>query len=137
MTPETMARIYAAAFPDSRAWNADEIGDLLSSNLVFATHNSVGFALGRVVAGEAELLTIAVQPDQQGLGNGQKLLTAFETEARRRAADCCFLEVAEDNTIAQRLYLRAGYEVCGTRPGYYTRADGQQIAASLLRKTLN
>jgi len=136
MTPEVMAAIYAAAFPNSRAWNATEISDTLASRLTFAIEGNVGFALGRVVADEAELLTIAVDPEHQGKGLGLVLLNQFEAESQTRGACCAILEVAQDNTAALALYARAGYEICGERSGYYSRPDGEQITASLMKKAL-
>ncbi len=136
MTPEMMAAIYAAAFPNGRAWSAAEISDMLASRLTFAIKGDVGFALGRVVADEAELLTIAVAPDHQGQGLGLILLDQFEAESKTRGACWAILEVAQDNAAALALYQRAGYEICGERPSYYSRPDGEQITASLMKKAL-
>ena len=136
MTPEAMAEIYAAAFPHSRAWSSAEISDMLASRLTFAIEGDVGFALGRVIADEAELLTIAVDPAHQGKGLGHILLTQFEAESKLRGAGWVHLEVAQDNTAALALYTRAGYEICGERPGYYSRPNGEQITASLMKKAL-
>ncbi|MDA5558658.1 GNAT family N-acetyltransferase [Shimia sp. MMG029] len=137
MTPETMAQIHRAAFSDSRAWDSKEIDGLLQSRLVFFVSVDAGFALGRAVADECELLTVAVHPDARRRGFGLLLLEKYEAEAKARGAVTSFLEVAADNTGALALYERCGYETYGTRPRYYTRTDGQQIAASLLRKALN
>ena len=136
MTPEMMAAIYAAAFPNSRAWSAAEISDMLASSLTFDLTGDVGFALGRVIADEAELLTIAVAPDHQGKGLGLILLDQFEVESKTRGACWALLEVAQDNVAALALYTRSGYEICGERPGYYSRPDGEQITASLMKKAL-
>ncbi|GAA6181728.1 hypothetical protein NBRC116594_31660 [Shimia sp. NS0008-38b] len=137
MTPDDMATIYAAAFPNSRPWSSAEISDILASPLSFSVTSDVGFALGRVILDEVELLTIAVQPDHQGCGKGQRLLADFEIESIRRGASLCFLEVAQDNLVALALYDACGYEFCGERPGYYSKSDGTQIAASLMKKALN
>jgi ribosomal-protein-alanine N-acetyltransferase len=136
MTPEMMAAIYAAAFPNSRAWSAAEISDMLASSLTFDLTGDVGFALGRVIADEAELLTIAVAPDHHGKGLGLILLDQFEVESKTRGACWALLEVAQDNVAALALYTRSGYEICGERPGYYSRPDGEQITASLMKKAL-
>ncbi len=136
MTPEDMAAIYAAAFPQSRAWSAAEISNMLASPLTFAIEGDVGFALGRVIADEAELLTIAVHPEHRRAGLGIDLLEKFELESKSRGAESAFFEVAQDNGPALALYERAGYEICGERPGYYSRPDGSQITASLMKKAL-
>ena len=136
MTPQALARLYAAAFADTRAWTAEEFSTLLDSPHVFSCVEQDGFAIGRVVADEAELLTIAVHPDARRDGLGHRLLTAFEDSARTRGATCAFLEVAEDNTAAMGLYSKAGYVVSGRRPDYYAKSDGTRVSACLMDKDL-
>ena len=70
MTAAEMADVHAAAFTTPRPWSEAEIADLLASPLCFALTEPGGFLLGRVVAGEAELLTIAVAPDARRRGLG-------------------------------------------------------------------
>lgn len=137
MNPETLAEIHKAAFPNSRTWDAQEMSRLLESHLVFLVPGDVGFALGRAVAEDCELLTIAVPPSHRRKGVGFDLLEKFESEARKRGATTSFLEVAEDNEGALALYRRYGYETIAKRPNYYTRRDGEQIAACLMKKALN
>ncbi len=132
-----LAAIHHAAFDTTRAWTADEITSLLDSRLTFATSRDEGFALGRVVADESELLTLAVHPSARRKGHARALLQAFEDESRRRGASRAYLEVAEDNAPALALYLDAGYQITGARPAYYRHKDGRQIAASLMEKALH
>lgn len=129
-----MAALYAQAFPQARAWSAEEIAKLAESP-GFAVCDAAGFALGRVVAGEAELLTIAVAPEARRQGVGRAVLAAFEAEARARAAAVAFLEVAADNAAARALYHAAGWAETGRRQGYYTRPTGA-VDALVLTKTL-
>ena len=84
MTPAEMAALHDACFTTPRPWSEAEIADLLASPLVFALTQPRAFLLGRVVAGEAELLTIAVHPDQRRAGLGGALVGAFLTEATAR-----------------------------------------------------
>jgi ribosomal-protein-alanine N-acetyltransferase len=136
MTPADMARIHAAAFPESRAWAAREIAGLIEGPGGFAVDAQDGFALGRVIAGEAELLTIAVDPAAQGAGQGRALLDAFEEAARGRAGESAFLEVAQDNAPALALYRAAGWAETGRRPGYYARVGAAPVDAILMSKSL-
>lgn len=138
MTPDSCARIHAAAFAgQGRGWSAAEFRDLVASPAVFlAAPGPHCFALGRVVADEAELITLAVAPPYQGTGLGHRGLAAFEAEARIRGATEAFLEVAADNPVAIRLYRSAGYAVTGRRPAYYTRA-GTPADALTMRKPLS
>jgi ribosomal-protein-alanine N-acetyltransferase len=79
----------------------------------------IGYAGLLAGAGEAEVLTIAVDPAREGRGLGAVLLTELMREAARRACDDVVLEVRVDNERAQRLYRRFGFTGIGVRKGYY------------------
>lgn len=137
MTAEAMARLHARAFDgQGRAWSSEEFETLLQSPHVVTVGGTRCFALGRVVAGEAELLTIATDPDHQGQGLGRACLLRYESEALHRGAEAFFLEVAEDNPAARALYARAGYAEVARRTGYYARPDGGAVDAMVLRKEI-
>lgn len=136
MTPDACAAIYAAAFPAARPWSAGEITDLTNAHGGFRVESADGFALGRAIAGEAELVTIAVHPDAQGQGQGRALLAAFDAAARERAAAEAFLEVAFDNAAARALYARTGWVEAGRRRGYYPRVGAAPVDALLFTKKL-
>lgn len=133
MTPADMAALYARAFPQSRPWSPDEIAQLAAPP-GFVVTAETGFALGRAVAGEAELVTIAVDPSARRQGLGRTLLAAFEAEARALGAETAFLEVAEDNTAALSLYRATGWTETGRRRGYYQRATGPVDAVTMTRE---
>ena len=81
-----MAKIHAAAFTKQRPWSEMEFATLIQSKLVFIIANSHCFALGRTVADEVELLTLATDPEQRRLGHAQDCLDRFHQEARARQA---------------------------------------------------
>ena len=136
MTPAEMAALHARSFSTPRPWSEAEITELLASPLVFALTRPGAFLLGRVVAGEAELLTIAVHPDQRRSGLGGALVDAFVTEARARGGESAFLEVAASNTAARALYANCGFAPAGRRRGYYHRPDGTSEDALVLVRSL-
>lgn len=136
MTPDGLASLHARAFKAQRPWSAAEFAALLASPHVFLTQTENAFALGRVVVDEAELLTLATDPDYQRQGLGRKMLAAFEAAAQKRGATRAFLEVAADNTPAIALYTSARYQRDGLRPGYYRTGDGQAIDAALMSRAL-
>ncbi|MCV2882662.1 GNAT family N-acetyltransferase [Actibacterium sp. XHP0104] len=136
MTPEALAALHAACFTTPRPWSADEFRDLLAGQGCFLVSQGQGFALGRELAGEAELLTIAVHPDARRAGLGREILRAFETEAHAAGAIDAFLEVAADNLPAIALYQSRGYAQVGCRKGYYHPPQGPAIDALILRKAL-
>ncbi|MRU15222.1 GNAT family N-acetyltransferase [Roseovarius sp. A21] len=136
MTPDDMAYCHARAFEGrGQVWTASEIAELLTSPHVFAVGDARCFAMGRVVAGEAELLTLASDPAHQGQGLGRACLADFETEARIRNAEAFFLEVADDNIAAQALYQSAGYTEAARRKGYYPRQGAAPVDALILSKS--
>ncbi|KIC16960.1 GNAT family N-acetyltransferase [Leisingera sp. ANG-Vp] len=136
LTPGQMAAAHAAAFTQSRPWNADEFSALLESPLVFAAGDARCFALVRVIADEAELLTVATHPEYQRQGLARACMTGWESEARERGAAEAFLEVAADNAPAQALYSACGFAECGRRAGYYRREGANPMDAVLMRKPL-
>jgi ribosomal-protein-alanine N-acetyltransferase len=93
-----------------------------------------GFALGRVVADEAELLLLAVRRQSQGRGIGRKLLHRFQEVASRKGAEHLHLEVRDGN-YAVGLYTAEGFHEVGRRKNYYQGRDGQLYDALTLAKT--
>ena len=98
MTPNELSQIHSAAFTMSRPWSAQEFEDLLRNKHTHLFTCPQGFALVQVIAGEAELLTIAVHPDAQGKGAGGTLMSKWMSSVD---ADEAFLEVAADNARRQ------------------------------------
>lgn len=124
MTPDALASLHAACFTSPRPWSAAEFADLLANRLVFLLTEPGGFLMGRVIADEAEVLTIAVDPTLRQKGIGTRLMDRFMTESASRGAVSAFLEVAEGNTPARALYARSGFTESGRRRGYYHHPDG-------------
>ncbi|WP_095589529.1 GNAT family N-acetyltransferase [Actibacterium ureilyticum] len=136
MTPEALADLHVLCFTSPRPWTATEFRDLLRAPGTFLATVADGFVLGRVIADEAELLTIAVHPDARRAGHGARLLRAFIDGARARGATRAFLEVAADNAAARGLYAAQGFTECGQRPGYYRGPDGRATDALVLERAL-
>lgn len=80
-----------------------------------------GYLLARTIAGEAEILSVAVLPEARRRGIGRALLEAGLRSLAARAATDVYLEVRESNEGARRLYLASGFRPVGLRPGYYSR----------------
>lgn len=115
-----LARIHAQCFPaHPRPWSQAEITEILQSTGCFLLTRDSGFLIGRSIADEAELLTLAVAPAKRRAGTGTALLAAFHDAARLRGATRAFLEVASDNLAAQALYAKAGWREAGRRRNYY------------------
>ena len=137
MTPAGLAALHARCFTTPRPWTEAEFAEFLADPLTFLlVEGDAGFLLGRAVAGEAELLTVAVAPEARRRGLGRKLVSRFLYQARLRGADSAFLEVAADNLAAQSVYAAAGFTLAGRRKGYYRTQDGRAVDALVLRRML-
>lgn len=133
MTPAQMAEIDAAAFVTQRPWTEDEFHDLLTAPHVFAVHPTDRcFALGRVIAGEAELLTIATHPEAQRQGLALACLNDFLKTCHDAGATRVFLEVDSLNKAAIALYHAVGFAESGRRKGYYRHPDGSRSDALIM-----
>ena len=135
-----LARIHAKGF--FRGWPASEFESFLGevSTPVYvacdAKRRIAGFALIRVAADEAELLTIAVDPKWRGKRIGQALLRAAFDDLLLSPARRMFLEVDEQNAAAIRLYEREGFATISSRKGYYPRPDGSAATALVMARDL-
>jgi ribosomal-protein-alanine N-acetyltransferase len=129
----SLAAIHEDAFPPAERWDATAIATLLGQAGVFGLLDPRGgMILIRHVADESEVLTLAVAPQARRCGIGSALLAAAIHRAATLGARTMFLEVAERNLVARRLYERAGFTRVGMRRGYY--ADG--ASALVLRRSL-
>lgn len=120
------------------AWTAPQCAGLMPLpgvwlTLAFAAEAPVGFSLARVVAGEAELLLLAVKSAAQRQGTGKLLLNRFVRVAKDRGASRFHLEVRDGNH-AVKLYEAAGFSLAGRRKNYYNGRDGQLYDALTLAK---
>lgn len=131
MTPAELAAIHAEAMTRPPPWSAAAFAAQIAERHAHLHHGPAGFALGRTLAGESELLTIAVRPALRRRGEGAALLGAYETEARARGAETAFLEVAEDNAPAIALYFGTGWRQVGRRRGYYAGTDALVFCKAL------
>jgi ribosomal-protein-alanine N-acetyltransferase len=134
-----LAAIHARGFP--APWAAADIASLLAAPGGFALAVREGarieaFVLGRAIAGEAEVLTLTVEPSQRRRGLARGLLEAAFGLAEQAGAEAIFLEVAADNAAAIGLYEGAGFVRVGARPGYYKGAEGPTDAL-VMRRDLN
>ena len=80
----------------------------------------VGYAGMWLIAGEGHITNIAVHPSFRGYGIGKKLMDGLICIAKSEGVDRLTLEVRRSNLIAQSLYYKYGFEICGERKAYYT-----------------
>lgn len=126
--------IDAVVYVDVRAfttrhWPADDFAEQLVDPIVAIwliedESGTLGYVHVRAVAGEAELLNIAVLPRARRRGLAGRLLFHAQEQALGAGTDRMFLEVRADNEAALALYRRAGWEQVGIRKRYYSE-DGE------------
>jgi [ribosomal protein S18]-alanine N-acetyltransferase len=146
--PATMAdaraisEIHAGSF--DRPWGLMEFERLLAEENILAhvaiaestRSEAQGFVLSRLVADEAEILSIAVTPVRRGEGLSGQLLTAHRDMLALSRIKTLFLEVEEGNKPALALYARQGFGEVSRRDAYYRKADGSAATALVMRRTL-
>lgn len=132
---EAVDRVMQAAFDPrfGEAWTPSQCLGMLSLPGVWLTlaqgaEGLSGFALTRTVADDAELLLLAVLPEQRGRGIGRALLQRAMVESRSRGAVRLCLEMRAGND-ATRLYVGEGFVKCGERRNYYGGRGGERFDA--------
>ena len=134
---EVMATMHAAFDPSfGEAWTRNQCSGIMGLAgvwLLLARYDgrAAGFALSRAVADEAELLLLAVQPEQRRFGIGRALLDGVAAEAGARGATRLHLEMRDGNP-AVNLYNGAGFHEVGRRKRYYRGRDGLSFDAITL-----
>jgi len=127
-----------------RGWGDGEFHSLLGQSNVFGFTARItnggaglgGFVLVREVAGEAEILTIAVSNHYPRQGLGWRLMLAALRETRARGGETVFLEVDEGNAAAIGLYRKLGFTKVAERKGYYSDGRGNMSTALVMRLDL-
>ena len=136
----TLAQLHAAAF--HRGWGEAEFDAMLRepNTLVHRLRRGnkvIGFAVSRMAADEAEILSIAVAAKERGRGLSHDLLATHLGHLAGRGVRTVFLEVEENNQPATRLYAKAGFAVVGRRERYYREAGGEERNALVMRRDLS
>ncbi|MEL6750751.1 MAG: GNAT family N-acetyltransferase [Pseudomonadota bacterium] len=130
-----IATLHAKGF--ARGWSTGEIAALDSEASVttFVVRcegegdaEACGFVMLRQAADEAEILSIAVDPDTRGGGFGHALMGAAIRHCQSERFARLILEVDAGNVPAVALYQRLGFRETGRRVGYYAN-DAEPAAA--------
>lgn len=136
MTPAEMATLHALCFRAPPPWSATTFAAFAADPVCFTLLDADSFLIGRVVAGQAELLTLAVAPQNRRRGLAARLVSRFFYQARLRTAIDAFLEVAADNAPAIALYTTTGFAPAGLRRGYYRAPGLMPVDAIIMARAL-
>jgi len=138
-----LARIHREDFVP--AWDEDDFETMLGEDVMFgykaieigkARTGAAGFVLARSIAGEAEIITIAVARAHRRRGLGRLLMDAVLRDLHGTRAEVLFLEVDEMNAPAIALYRRLGFREVGKRAAYYRSSAGGTSNALVMRRDL-
>ena len=130
---EALAAIHHAAFPPGQRWGRDAMVLQLELPGVFVLYDPAGaMVMARIAADEAEILTLAVLPDQRRQGLARILLEEAARQCEAVGAGTLFLEVATRNEAARALYGAQGFEEIGRRRGYYADGDDALVMRRML-----
>ena len=99
--------------------NSDRTELLLNEETTTSYIDPKGFILCLAAADQCEILTICVLPEWRRKGLASKLLRSITKRARNIGIKKIFLEVAENNNLARKLYINQGFEEFGRRQKYY------------------
>ena len=134
-----LAQLHGSSF--HRGWGESEFEHMLTERNTLlhrlrVGRKTIGFAVSRMAADEAEILSIAIDAPYRGKGLSRTLLLTHLGHLAGRGVRTIFLEVEENNQPARRLYDWAGFNVVGRRERYY-RQGGEQLNALLMRRDLS
>ncbi|HHX72864.1 MAG TPA: ribosomal protein S18-alanine N-acetyltransferase [Clostridiales bacterium] len=115
--------LEAASFSDP--WSKESLANYLSNPLCRSAGVCIhgvwaAYGLLQAIAGEGEILRLAVLPSFRRKGLGEAVLSALMSEKDLSAV---FLEVRAHNKAAISLYEKAGFVSCGLRPHYYQNPE--------------
>lgn len=137
---EVCSKLHAQGF--YRGWPREDFAAYIAGRdtpvyvACDAKRKIAGFAMIRLAADEAELITIAVDKHWRKKGVGLALLRAVFDDLMMTPARRMFLEVAADNPAALKLYGKVGFKKVAERKGYYERTDGQPATAIVMSRDL-
>ena len=116
------------------AWSEAQIADIPSYAAyigAFSDGSMCGIASVYLIAGEAEIMNIAVLPEYRRKGVGDALMSSIFSLAQENGCTAATLEVADGNVGAIALYEKHGFKVTGRRIGFYKGVDALNMEKTL------
>lgn len=123
------------------AWNYEQLRSMLAlpSTIlwlaVLTDDNPVGFSVVRTIAGEAEIMLIAVAPEFQRRDVGRDMLQTIIEASQRNHVAQIFLEVRKNNS-ALDFYEKHSFTKIGLRKDYYKGCENNRYDAITLSRNL-
>ncbi|TCB82410.1 ribosomal protein S18-alanine N-acetyltransferase [Acinetobacter sp. ANC 4173] len=120
----------------SHPWTLNQFQDAVNgyqSTVIEQSGQVVGFCILQPVLDEANLLLMAIHPNQQGKGLGYRLLDESIALLKNQPVQI-FLEVREGNQAAIALYEKSGFHQIDLRKNYYPSPNGGREHAIIMVK---
>lgn len=131
---DIICKIDEECFKNPWTWESMvfELSHPLSvSSVVWRDGRVAAFAVGRVIADEAEVMKIATREKYRRQGIAREMMSELLEKMRGRDAVTCYLEVASHNTAAIALYESFGFEKVSVRELYYGDDDALAMRLTL------
>ncbi len=137
LSPENSVAVIALEQSVESGWSGEAVRRELDRHLGLQlvacesyAGTAIGWCCGFRVGKEAELLRIAVAISERQKGVASVLLAQFEKECTGQQVSSVFLEVAETNVAARRLYAQFSYKQVGRRKDYYSQPVDDALVMS-------
>lgn len=125
-----LSSLHAACF--AKRWPPEDFEQFLANpaircvlaEAVAAKRTTAGFVLFSLAGGEAEIITICVKPAERKKGIARAMLEHIIAMAHMYEVGAIYLDVAEDNRAALKLYDSTGFVEVGRRADYYASHAG-------------
>lgn len=136
---ELLTRIHEECFP--KYWNREAFTNFFEVKNTFAVvaqsaDEPAGMMVYRVVAEQADIITLAVRPAFRRARLAAKMLADSLAHSHEIGAKKMFLEVEAGNDAAIKLYENAGFIHLNRRKLYYQQLDGSLTDALVMSKKL-
>lgn len=124
----------------SHHWTQGVFEDCIKNNyqmpVMHMGDQIIGYAVYSLVACEAHLLNITIEPEYMGRGLGRMLLEHIVSHCKQQDAESLFLEVRVSNKPANSLYTNMGFKSLGIRrdyyPSHFSREDANVMGLALV-----
>ena len=131
-----LAALHARALPPG--WPAADFAASCenASRIVLkaaGARETLGLAVLQFAADEAEILSIAVAEESRQHGVGSSILKASIAACQQKLVSYIYLEVAEENAAALKLYEKFGFAAIASRKNYYQAKSPAPVTALIMR----
>ena len=118
----------AHAFPWTKSQLQDQLKKKNANFGYWENEKLYGFICIQRIFPEAEILNIAMHPDHQRKGCGERLLHAVMLILKTEGFERMYLEVRKSNDAARRLYEKLAFNQIGERKNYYPAKNKREDA---------